>query len=482
MIVLPSKAALATVDASRLRDGQDFFVNTDLAIYDYRRNVGSDTANGRRRIALASGGGLAYRRLEVPHESWLRQATWVVDQTNGSDDAADPGAGNGLKTWDELWLRIGSGRTMFVNPTITVMNGLPVGDPMIVDWEVLDTGTFTHRTTINAASSALVTSGTVAAGGARARNPATRTPNGIKPTGGGTFDWTPYLGTDLFILGTGGGIDNANGWIGKDELTGTAMVSSFLDITNFAEKTVADGDTYQVRRLMRVDAGNFTSPKTSTICRGFVFTNPPRETGAGVTWAGSSIEPAADGFGFEPRSLASSIVSSRVDGGIFPGNLTSMQLTGGLFSNRNFPGTYNGSFRFSLGGGISSGALFVDTSPTFDGSSGGNPGANTFINDCGVFGGTAGFSGIRVYRMACIAFVSKLWGVVTAGGGPAIQCDKSARMLFATPAQGGVFNLVGSNPGVNDIDIAGAAQLSCADAIAGRYNIAGTGAWFGPQV
>lgn len=94
MITLDSVTKLGTIAADKIRDNQDFFVTTRRSRYIYRRSIGSDTADGNRRVAPASGGGLFYKDLDYAHPSWVReQLQYYVDEANSTGLANDDNTG-----------------------------------------------------------------------------------------------------------------------------------------------------------------------------------------------------------------------------------------------------------------------------------------------------------------------------------------------------------------------------------------------------
>lgn len=428
-----AESRLSDLDGRRRYRSEGVFVECQRAPYVFRPTT--DLTPRANHVINATNGG-QWVRSPIPHDSWLQQAAFTVDQTNGSDEAADPSAGNGLKTWDELRMRVGSGRQLLQATTITVPHGLPSTDVMIVDFGATDYTFGTGLTIVGVNGSTGVT-GTV--GTARNRNVTLpNDPNGITPTGG-AFTWSTHVATNRVLVGVGGGIAGKVAHVVAPEGGSVGRVSTFVD-RNLTEYAITAGDTYAIQTLQRVDRAIVRVPAGRVDIRGFVFTNAVDYGNA----VGLSL-PSFDQCSFEaiPKSAPGTgvnFVNCRCDGQFQWGPTgSSVSFFGGVVSALGNAG--NGIQ--AHGGGplyFQNGTLFQDT---FFRASEGFKHAD--LGDVGFFGSSsyqpAGFCAIGSDRYGEVFFRGKVWGTV--GGASAIFGDRSAKFSFAS---GGSFTLVGTDP------------------------------------
>lgn len=470
-----AESRLSDLDGRRRSRSEGVFVECQRAPYVFRPTT--DLTPKANHVINATNGG-QWVRSPIPHDSWLQQAAFTVDQTNGSDEAADPSAGNGLKTWDELRMRIGPKRQLLQASTITVPNGLPSTDVMIVDFGCAADYNFASGSagvTIVGVNGSTGVTGTV--GAARNRNVTLPDdPNGITPTGG-AFSWTPHVATNRVLVGTGGGIAGKVAHVVADAARGETgsigRMSTFLD-RNLTEYAITAGDTYAIQTLQRVDRAIVRVPAGRVDIRGFVFTNACDY----VTHGGLALA-AFDQCSFESPFRNQSgdffnFINCRFDGAFQWGPFGPKgSLFGGVVSN--LLNTTNGIQCHGAGPFyMQNGVLFQDT---FLRASEGT--THLDLTDVGFFGTPSGFPtaagniAIGSDRYSNV-YGRKVWGRVS--GASAIYCDPTAQFSLQT---GGQFTLVGTDPTKvfafpNPGDF-----LSWAQVVAGAYRIGMTAASVG---
>lgn len=410
---------------------------------------------------------------------WQQVPNWWVaattgDNRNKGDDVTRP-----LKTWAELRRRVGARNGLLLQPTtITVPEGLPVGDPMLVDFGV-DTNSVTLTDglqIVGPLTDVGGSSGTVAT--ARPRNK-TATPaiyNGITAT---AYNWTPHIAVDRIVCGTGGAINGAFAWVANDDGGGAGTLSSF-NISPFTEPTITNGDTFKIQQLVTVDSGIIRPSKGPCLISGFVFTNPTpviQLNRPAIRLRNCSmLGPMTYSSGYFPSLLNCRFqVSNASSFWAFIGS--NFSIFAGLCYNTSGVNATQGAFSFTGAGNssIGGGALFWNSSITVD------IGGFVSINDAMIKGGTLNHCGLRVYRHGHVLIATDLSGQCAVPGAPyGIQMDHTAHVVLQSNGAG--LNLVGSTPGVNDIIIGNVSVYSIAQARAGIWNSGGSAAYIGPQV
>jgi hypothetical protein len=409
-------------------------------------------------------------------ESFARQATVWVDSSGGSNRNSGVDSGHAFKTWSEVRRRIGGAGGLFRQATtINVPNGLPNGDPMIVDFGVdTDSTSISSGLTIVGPYTNVGPAGTVAT--ARPRNHSTRTFNGITSSTGG-FDWSPYVASNILVTGTGGVINGATSWVASNDGAALATLSPFIGSSNFTEQTITNGDTYTFTQLARVDAADLRCARGALNVKGFVFTNVVGVTElvrGGVTLRECSFESTQI---WNARAGLSVFANCRFRNPSTFGNYNlqdnSATVFAGLYINNGSHTLGGGGMIFKGGGNLAvlQGVLFLNSSISVD------HGAYVQIADAQFKGGTLDYTGIRVYRHARTGITS-ISGVVDSPSPWGMQLDNGANvMLFP-----GTHNLVGSSPGVNDIIMPDGTFVAWSQAENGVYHWNGTEASIGPQI
>lgn len=406
-------------------------------------------------------------------QSAARQATWYINKDTGSDYAAGT-IGAPLKTWGELRRRLGPAYGLFKQATtINITKGLPVGDTMLVDIGVDEpTGLIANGLTITGPYDVVGGSPTGTVGTARPRNHSTRVSNGITPTGG-LFDWTPYIASDVIVTGASGVVVGKKSWVANGA-GGVATLSPFLDQTSALESTITNGDTYTFNKLERVDSAAFKPPRGACIVKGFVFTTAPaithRLSGQSLRLTECSLETAFALVGTSPtlancRYLTEGKFYSLTDCAavIFGGLAVNIANVGAGVNVINI----NGGGASSVGGGM----LFWNSSLSID--------SNGFLtmNDLQMQGGSASYAGFRCHNYGHVKILS-ISGVITATA-HAVLLDNNSRILTSLSP---TLNLVGNNPGVNDIrSVNNVALGGWAQLVAGMWQADGCDIAMGTQ-
>jgi hypothetical protein len=168
---------------------------------------------------------MRWERLGLNHVSWAAQTTWEIDPAAGSDEATGlPGAA--IKTWTELIRRVGYARTLLApGVTITLSGSLPISDPMVGDWVVVNGA----KLVVNGLPSE-VFSGTISA--KQDLNTATNLETQATST------WTPAAHLNRLCFDQNG---LRYAWIAKDLGSGNARLSPWSQINEASGGVTALG-------------------------------------------------------------------------------------------------------------------------------------------------------------------------------------------------------------------------------------------------
>jgi hypothetical protein len=259
-------AAASAVSDTNLPDGELIYVATFRDYFSLSK-TSTATPDGKTVLATLSGTG-RWERLCIPHPSWARQGTWVLNATTGNDENTGIDSAHAIQTHNEKRRRWGN-EVRFKVPVVETWEGsFPVTD-LINGKVIVDEG---GAYTINGTPT-VVRSGTLTAVAAINRTAGASAALQITD---GSVNWAADVDRQVII--TAGARAGMACYVVKSVSAGVARCSPLTlgasgDFASPSLATPVAGDAYSVRTLATAYVGQFEVVNAqSDYASGGVFT------------------------------------------------------------------------------------------------------------------------------------------------------------------------------------------------------------------